>query len=199
MKKIMKHKIAINILIIILSINLFSCEKNTIPPFPTSNNIYYNEGFPDCYIATGMKISCSATDSRPLNHGDTIKYSQFIIYLSFSGELISQGTMGSSNNYLELFSYYINIVKKVEVNSDKNYINNISCITNSINHLNYVDNIEVINPIRTLVNNKLGYSPFRLMLKTPPDNSDYYSFTIGITDIYDNHFVATTDSIYITK
>ncbi len=193
----MKNKKTLSIIIIFLSAFFFSCEKNIIPPFPTSNNIDSKDEFPDCYVATAMEISCNATDNRPLKHGDTIQYAEFIINLSFSGELISQGSMGSSNNYLELFSYYVNLVKKVEVVTDKNYINNTNNITNNINLLKYSEGNEVIKAFKTLADNQLGYSPIKLLLNTAPSNPDYYSFTVEITDIYDNFFVATTDSIFI--
>jgi hypothetical protein len=32
-----------------------------------------------------------------------------------------------------------------------------------------------------------------------PDSEEYYTFTIEITDIYDNVFTASTDSIFILK
>jgi len=177
----MKNKITLSIVIIVLNTFLFSCEKSTITR--SWNGIIATS---NCYIL--KNISAKIQNE---NNVDTIYYSDLKINLYFSGNLISQGDNEISTVGV-VDSFFVNILKTITLNSNKDYgINNNVTEYFSINYQG--------NKLNELNGKELGFSPRILYLETAPSNSNYYSFTIEITDIYDNHFVATTDSIYITK
>jgi len=184
----MKNKSLIIIFKIFLCVILFSCEKETIPPFEMIvpiNSI-------NCYIATDM-MAINHIDNYYSNpNTDTVLYSKYNIHLYFNGKMISKDIRANTfdNNYGEQ-KYFINKIKNFIIKSDKIFKEGEN-LTDCFIKKDYNGTI--------LTNYQpLGYSPIILSLEMAPDNEDYYTFTIEIIDIYNNKFVATTDSIYITK
>jgi|AntAceMinimDraft_17_1070374.scaffolds.fasta_scaffold18168_3 hypothetical protein len=173
-----------NLIIIAISIVLLqSCKKEVL----------YDGGFGltptyvlNKYILTDMKAEISSSN-------DTCKYSDVGIKLDFKGLLVSEdvehsGLLGVDPTVHET-PYFINVIKDMEI-----YSNNNSYRFRLYTH---TEADEYYDPF--IIGGELGYSPKYLFLSNPPDTSDYYYFTIKITDVYDNQFVATTDSVYITK
>jgi hypothetical protein len=183
----MKNKSLIIIFKIFLCVILFSCEKETIPPFEMIvpiNSI-------NCYIATDM-MAINHIDNYYSNpNNDTVLYSEYNIYLYFNGKMVSKGIENPKySNYGEL-QYFINKIKNFNIKSDKIFKEGES-LTNCF--------IKEDNCGTILTNyQSLGYSPIILSLEMAPDSEKYYTFTIEITDIYDNVFTASTDSIFILK
>jgi len=177
----MKNKITLNFLLITLCISFFSCEKEIVQqgrfgPIETTN----------CYILRKIKAEIYSQ-----NNADTILYSNLRIGLYFAGDLVSEGNDSSTVDIVD--SYFVNVIKSMKITANKKIEGNYN-VTESFS-TDYYQNIQ----LKTLHGKNLGFSPKNLFLMTAPSNSNYYSFTIEITDIYDNYFVATTDSIFITK
>jgi len=169
-----------NLMIIAISIVLLqSCKKEVIPDTGNGTKITY---VLNKYILTDMKAEISSSN-------DTCKYSDVGIKLDFKGLLVSEDVDLLVVPTAVETPYFINVIKDVET-----YSNNNSYRTCLYTH---TEADEYFDPF--IIGEELGYSPKYLFLSNPPDTSDYYYFTIKITDIYDNQFVATTDSVYITK
>ena len=187
----MKNKLVIIIFNIFLTLALLSCKKETIPPC----GILMDVSSINCYIATEMTAINNFDNyyyyySNP--NTDTVLYSKYNIHLYFIGKMISKDIRANTfdNNYGEQ-KYFINKIKNFIIKSDKIFKEGEN-LTDCFIKKDYNGTI--------LTNYQpLGYSPIILSLEMAPDNEDYYTFTIEIIDIYNNKFVATTDSIYITK
>ncbi len=165
--------------IIILS---FSCKKEEI--------FYGGIGLTATYVLN--KYILTDMKAEIFSNNDTCKYSDVTIKLNFKGLLVGEDVensvhLGVDPTVIET-PYFINVIKDVKIYSNNN------------NPFSIYDELELGCPAYSLsIGEELGYSPKYFFLFNPPDTSDYYYFTIKITDIYDNQFVATTDSIYITK
>jgi len=186
----MKNKLVIIIFNIFLTLALLSCKKETIPPC----GILMDVSSINCYIATEMTAINNFDNyyyyySNP--NTDTVLYSEYNIYLYFNGKMVSKGIENPKySNYGEL-QYFINKIKNFNIKSDKIFKEGES-LTNCF--------IKEDNCGTILTNYQpLGYTPIILSLEMAPDSEEYYTFTIEITDIYDNVFTASTDSIFILK
>ncbi|HOF06416.1 MAG TPA: hypothetical protein PLK25_04070 [Bacteroidales bacterium] len=183
------RKLIFNLMIIVLGgVLLQSCEKDVIIDVGFGTPTYVINK----YILTDMEAK--------IFPNDTCKYSDVEIKLYFKGLLVGEDVghselLGIDPTVVEA-PYFINVIKDI-----KAYCNNPSykCY---FGIYDYKSNTYSL--LDGFVGEELGYSPMSLSLSCfsgscPPDSSDYYSFTVKITDIYNNEFVATTDSIYITK
>ena len=183
----MKNKSVIIIFNIFLTLALLSCEKETIPPC----DILMDVSSINCYIATEMTAINHSDNNYSNSNTDTVLYSEYNIYLYFNGKMVSKGIENTKySNYGEL-QYFINKIKNFNIKSDKIFKEGES-LTNCF--------IKEDNCGTILANYQpLGYSPIILSLEMAPDSEKYYTFTIEITDIYENVFTASTDSIFILK
>ena len=173
--------------IIILS---FSCKKEEI--------FYGGIGLTATYVLN--KYILTDMKAEIFSNNDTCKYSDVTIKLNFKGLLVGEDVensvhLGVDPTVIET-PYFINVIKDIDI---KAYSNNYNYYYYKTVFYIYRQKIDGYIHSSSLIGEELGYSPKYLFLKNPPDTSDYYCFTVKITDIYDNQFVATTDSIYITK
>lgn len=184
-------------IIVLGSVLLQSCEKDDIIDGCDGCTVTY---VTNKYILTDMEAKIFCNDTCEYSNVDTCEYSDLGIKLIFKGLLVGEDVghsrlLGIDPTVIET-PYFINIIKDI-----KAYCNNPSykCY---FGIYDYKSNTYSL--LDGFVGEELGYSPMSLSLSCfsgscPPDSSDYYSFTVKITDIYNNEFVATTDSIYITK
>jgi hypothetical protein len=175
----MKNKKTLNFVFTILCLSFISCDKDIVQQSWDGRTATTN-----CYILRDL-----AAEIYSQNNTDTILYSDLRIDLYFTGDLVSEGRDPNTVDIVD--AYFVNVVKNIKITTNKNY-NVSNDITEYFSTKSY--QVDLINALNA---KELGFSPKSLYLTTAPNNSDYYSFTIEITDIYDNYFVASTDSIFI--
>ncbi|MDD2387954.1 MAG: hypothetical protein PHP52_14360 [Bacteroidales bacterium] len=183
----MKNAKIIFKLLIVLSIITISCEKETIPILDFNGFIKSQ----DCYIATDMK-AINHPDKYYLNP-DTVLYSEYNIFLYFDGKMISKGVEAKTlnNNNSVAVKYFINDLKNINITSDKIFKGGEN-LTDFFMKKNF-------NGDKLINLQPLGYAPIILSLNSAPDTEDYYTFIVEITDKYNNIFIASTDSIFISS
>lgn len=180
-KIIKKFLLALSIVTITIS-----CEKETITQF----NMLFSFKSINCYVASDMRVSNYA--NYVLNP-DTAYYADLKIVLDFDGKMVSKGIVFESDdpNATATIMYIINTIESVSITSNKIFIDDMDATQYfTLKDYRYTE-LEISEPI--------GYSPITLRLKQPPVESNFYCFTIKITDEYDNYFEVTTDSIFIAK
>lgn len=162
----------INILIVVISLLLYSCTKETLP-YP-ANCTYCNLTIGDCYI--GNNLNALFVDKR-----DSVNELSYI-KLNFSGKLVSKKYENYSEN-IYMMPYFINEIKKIDIrlinDIGSEIVINDMFITNSID---YSENINLDN----IINKPLGFSPRYLYLRNNSDTLLSGKIIIEIVDIYNN-------------
>lgn len=194
--------------ILILALLFASCEKKT-PERDNPDMLGLPAVFTNKYILTNIKGQCINADvlydydlyndftSETLC--DTAKYNQFYIKIDFLGNIVSENVYfsdldisDSPNPYATQpieQKYYIN-----KITSFKLLANGVVAAKNEVYKRNKLGNYK-----RDTLTGELGYSPLRITLIEAFEEEKWVSFEIILTDIYENIYVAKTDSIYITK
>jgi hypothetical protein len=119
------------------------------------------------------------------------------------GEVITEQTYeywASDGTYrpVPTQAYFINKIQKIEIIPDKHY-NDKNTV--SITDFNvYLRDKETNYTLTTeYLNKELGYSPLKIELTAPPDSSQWFTFTVKITDDKGNIFISPTNKIFVTK
>ncbi|NOZ34193.1 MAG: hypothetical protein GXO80_02720 [Chlorobi bacterium] len=132
---------------------------------------------------------------------DTVKYNKFFIQTFLDGNLISENTAFSGtdcsdepNPYCvppEEQKYFVNKIQSIEISANKPYN------TNENNFAIYFRDKELHYTQKNYIGEELGYTPLKTELTAPPDSSQWFVFTIKITDDKNNVFTSSTDSIFV--
>ncbi|PKP43590.1 MAG: hypothetical protein CVT95_12065 [Bacteroidetes bacterium HGW-Bacteroidetes-12] len=188
------------IFIAILAIIFSSCRKDWPEPdiMSCGGPIYYT----NYYILNKI-------DAEIIAEKDTIKYNDFFIQLDLSGYLVSENTYYTEVNIEDdpnpyavepvEQKYFINKLGYYDVCSDKKYNDNTYSYNNKIRDISVFFRNKKQQYFRRSYDEELGYTPHKLYLTEPPDTSKWISFTVKLIDTRNNRFVATTDSVFITK
>jgi len=188
------------ILIFISAIIFFACKKEAPQPdyFQMCNGCY------NYYTSHYILNTIDATiDNKDTVDNDTMKYNGFFIAVNMKGNVVTEQIYeykmhDGTYRPVPIQAYFINKIQKIEIIPDKPY--------NDKNKVNITDfNVyfrdkETNYTLKTeYVNKELGYSPLKIKLTAPPDSSQWFTFTVKITDDKGNIFISSTNKIFVTK
>lgn len=177
--------------ILILSMIIVSCRKE----FPEPDNPDCNGcvlSFTNKYILTDINVQINSEK-------DTAKYNDFYINVDLSGSLVSENTFFKGEGH----KYFINKINNIDVITNVSY--NDSLLYNDniflLRHLTFYsyNKGRYLKERNDIYGEELGFTPLMIKINIPPDTSKWVSFTVKITDDKNNVFIASTDSLFITK
>jgi len=195
-------KIIYLLIIVILSSN---CKKEPIP-----DNVEYNSDlalYSNYYSLTQIDAEVMKKDTTGLLTNvvsDTVSYDSLCIQVNLLGEMITENTFYSnvddcSTPYCSLpqeQKYFVDKISDIQVITDKSY----SDTDNSIyNFRVYFRDKNKYYYQKSYYDESIAYSPLHIYLTAPPDSSQWFTFTVKITDDKGNTFSNSTVKVFVEK
>ncbi len=146
---------------------------------------------------TAKIIDNDSVDYDTINY-DTLRYNDLNIITDLSGQIIADQTYecrASDGRYRKVLTqaYFVNKIQSIEISANKLYN------TKANNFAIYFRDKEFNYTQKNYEGEELGYTPLKIKLTAPPDSSQWFVFTIKITDDKNNVFTSSTDSVFVLK
>jgi len=195
----MKNKITLSIIIIVLSTFLFSCEDTVLTEGDNSYN--YNYYIFDNITAYNVKMIGDSiwyqdtifvridSSLKIIENKDSVDYINHKIEIRYNKILVRE----KINHFYYGPSIFLNKINKMDVIVKTDYNSNYSA-GDIINNIIKIEDGQTLEEYNNSNENKMTY---KLRLTEAPSNIQLCSFSILIEDSEDNHFEATTETIYI--
>ena len=136
-----------------------------------------------------------------LKDSDTISYGDVIIKVNLNGEMLAENSFFTresvSSSWIER-KYFINEINDIQVLTDNSYREGKKFINSFRIQINDQKGSFLFSS-HVPAGTKIGYSPLKIYLTAPPDSSQYYKFTVKITDDKGNIFTSTTVKVFVKK